>query len=484
VAESDLAALQQHLATLPGPRRRRLALAVAGAEEDEGALARRLSEPATAAALVARAGELAPRLLLVLLDAQVPVLRADLAGLVRGGGDALDALEECGLVAALKTGAGMAEHVAITPGLADVLAACVRPAAASAPAALGAARSGQRRRYELALVVAALARVRPRLTRAGQLHQADVQALAALLAPVGRRAERLEAELSALLEDGALAQDAGHLVPVPGTADDPRALRLRRALAELLAPALSERVLPLVAQLLAGRVLLVREVVAQVQAALLRERALSTEALRPKAARAEVLESLGPLLSLASVALLDGAGRAAAPGDHLAVERALSGEAYALALDPDVAAYLQDAPPPAEAPGQGHVQASFEIVADDTCDAAVLARTGLFARLTAADRAAVLRLDERSVAQGAALGLGADAMLAALRALGRHDVPANVERSVRDWAARAPVRAAPDPLLPPAPLAGLRDDVRRRLGLPPLSEAALCRATSDPAAGR
>ena len=98
------------------------------------------------------------------------------------------------------------------------------------------------------------------------------------------------------------------------------------------------------------------------------------------------------------------------------------------------------------------VTADFEIVLfPDAGGIELIHEVGRFARREKADYSLHYRVSERSVQEAAVGGLGAEAILDVLRTHGRHDVPQNVEASIRDWAADVQVLSARRTLLIQAP---------------------------------
>ena len=82
---------------------------------------------------------------------------------------------------------------------------------------------------------------------------------------------------------------------------------------------------------------------------------------------------------------------------------------------------------------RGHVQSSFEVVADRACDPTLVARIALCSRLVRADRAAVLVLDRAIATQAGVFGVEVDGLLDDLAALGGQAVPGNVATILRGW---------------------------------------------------
>jgi hypothetical protein len=125
---------------------------------------------------------------------------------------------------------------------------------------------------------------------------------------------------------------------------------------------------------------------------------------------------------------------------------------------------LKGTPAPRAEPSTGHVQSSFEIIADVSCDPSLIATIGLCARVVRADRAAVLQLEKASVIQGREIGVSLESLLGALASLSGRAVPLNVSTMLRDWhgSERPPAPAA-------SPLADLK--TFRDLALAALSKS-------------
>jgi hypothetical protein len=435
VAES----LAAHLAALPAPQLARVALRVLGASLasralTERALVQRLLDPVWVEHTLDRLGPGAERALAALLQAGVPVLRRDVAALVGSPDtDPIESLEDHGLIVPVRTGRGMPTHVAIAPELEALVRARIDGAPATAEGA-GEALAGTRHRFELALMVATLAQHPPRMTREGRLHARDLNALAELLDPLGHRAAALEQRLARWHEVGALSPDEGRLYVVPSAVLDIPALQQRIALSEIAAPSLPDGVIDVLRILLqSGGALPLRRVLETVQASLLRDRAEEAESALKQGARRELMDVMRALLAMEALVLLDERGQAVLGGGQDLLERTTAGESFAIGLDPVITAALRDEPAPMLVTTAGHVQSSFEIVADISCDPSLIARIGLFARVVRADRAAVLQLERAAVERGKALGVSLSSLLEALAALSGRPVPANVVTVLRDW---------------------------------------------------
>lgn len=447
-------ALEAWLAAQPDPAVERLCRHVLGGPAParplaERALLQRLGDRAWIAKTLAHLGPRAARVLSTLLRTGVPVLRGDLNALANVPDfDAVEALEDHGLVTAVRTGRGMPTHVALTPGLNARVAAELGDAQHPGRAGGGAAHAGDRRRFELALVMTCLAHHPPRMTREGRLHAGDLTHLAERLEPLHLAAPVLERLLSNLTELGAFAPADGRLRVVPAAATELELLHLRLALTELAAPSTPEGALALVAQLVDGATLPVHEVLEAAQVAILRERAAEEEAGTRRGARRELAETLTVLFGLAAVVLLDEHGAPAGNSAQAVLARLAAGDALQLALEPDVRAVLRGEPRPSRRYAPGHVQSSFEVVADAGCDPSLVARVGLSAELVRADQAAVLRLTREAVVAGRAAGVKVAALGADLEGLSGRPLPANVAHVLADWYARAT-----DKIAPPAPVA-------------------------------
>lgn len=456
--------LADWLSSLPQPRVQQLAAQVLGTVPGsraaiERAVAQRLGDPAWVRTTLARLGAGAQAAWQVLVDAKGPVRRSDLLSLTSDRHeDVIDALEAHGLVTAVKTGPGMPTHVTLTPGL----SASPAPddAQALAPAGLpGLALASDRRRFQLALTVGLLFQHPPRLTRSGALHTTDLSRLSQRLQPLGVTPRRLAQEVSDLQDLGALAMHDERLTPVPSLALDIPALHLRLALEELSAPSLPDEAAAAIARLLEpGATLSLSHLLEVARARLLRQRADEDE--RPTTgARADLVHTLTALLSLESLVLLDDEGQpVTAEGDELLAQA----QSIRLALDPQVAEVLRgDRPAPARR-RFGHVQSSFEIVADAGVDPSLVATACAFSQLVRADLAATMRLERDSLRRALAAGLAPQQLAAALEALSGRPLPQNVAMTLTDWlrdAPSPPTRAAP----PPVPLEQLRDAAVERL---------------------
>lgn len=455
--------LADWLSSLPPPRIEQLARQVLGTVPGsravlERALAQRLSDPAWVRSTLARLGAGAQAAWQVLVDAKGPVRRSDLLSLTADRhDDVIDALESYGLVTAVKFEPGMPTHVALTPG---VSAGPSDDDAPPAPARLqGLSFASARRRFQLALTMGLLFQHPPRLTRSGALHTTDLSKLSQRLQPLGVTPRRLAQEVSALQDLGALAMHDERLRPVPSLALDIPALHLRLALEELASPSLPDEAAAAVARLLEPEATLSLSHLLEVaRARLLRQRADEDE--RPTTgARADLVHTLTALLSLESLVLLDDAGHpVTAEGDALLAQA----PSIRLALNPQVATVLRGEPPEGAAPGRGHVQASFEIVADASADPSLVAVVCAFSRLMRADMAAVMRLEKDSVRRALAAGLQPTRLAAALEALSGRPLPPNVAVTLTDW-----LREAPSPPTSAAPpvvsLDRLRDAALARL---------------------
>jgi hypothetical protein len=98
------------------------------------------------------------------------------------------------------------------------------------------------------------------------------------------------------------------------------------------------------------------------------------------------------------------------------------------------------------------VTADFEVVLfPDAGGIELVHEVSRFARREKADYSLHYRISERSIQEAVAGGLDADGILSTLRRHGRHDVPQNVEASVRGWAAGVRVLSARRTLLLRAP---------------------------------
>lgn len=462
--------LAAHLAALPAPQLDRIAQTVLHAAPTtralaERALTQRLLDPQWIAATLDRLSDRATQALASLVRAGVPVVRRDASALASDPNeDPLEALEDHGLVTPVRTGRGMPTHVAITPGMMPALEAYF--AQASTPqAGSGLRLAAARRRFDLALFIASVGQHPPRLTRQGRLHAGDLASLAATLEPLGLSTGTLERRLADLLELGAVAPDAGRLKLVPEHALDIEHLALRLALLELAAPSTPEPALAMVSRLLpAGTQLPLRELLEAIQAELLRERAAELDE-QARSARRELAESLGTLVGLSSLLLLDDEGRPLTGAGDVLHEQIASRSTLHAALDPQLGALLRGERIDRGPYEAGHVQSSFEVIAGAGANPSLVARIALCASLNRADWAAVLRLERRSVTQAASLGLNSEELVSALAALSPHGVPANVEVVVRDWFAAAEHGQPPSPLSVPA-LEQLRDAALAALPAP------------------
>lgn len=449
--------LSEWLDALPAPAFAELAATVLGSVPTTHGLARRaleqhLCDEAWIDQTLAKLGPRARTALATLSLAGVPVLRADALSLSGGPDvDPIEQLEAHGLITAVRSGPGMPTHVAVTPGLAEIIRTRTIGLPTATVAGAGPLLGGARRRFQLALVVATLVQHPPRLTRDGRPHAADLATLAHALAPLGLSPARLLRELSDLTELGLLAVDASRLHVVLPEATDIDASYLRLSFEELAAPSLPEETLAVVARLVAsGSTLSMGGLLDAARGALLRDRAEASE-LHRKGARRELIETLSSTLGLQAVVLLDASGQPiAGAGDEL-LARVADGEELSIALDPAVTALLRGEPPPTARVLPGHVQSSFEIVADPSCAPSLIACVGAAAELVRADRAAVLRLTGTSVRRALEAGLAFEVLDAALAALSGRPVPSNVEHTLRDWA-RGHAGVAPRPPVPPTAL--------------------------------
>lgn len=431
----------------------------------ERAVAQRLSDPRWVAQILEKLGARAEAAFDALARASSPVLRVDLVSLAADpDGDPVESLEDHGLIAPVRTGRGMPTHVRVTPGLEEIVRDRTNPTA-TAPGADGSMLGGARRRFDLALLVGLLAHHPPRMTRDGRLHAADLAALTQFAGTLVGGAAQLERKLSQLVELGALTPQDGRLRVVPAAATDSN-LFDRLALAELEVPALPEAALALVARLVPAHTRLpLRAVLESAQDAVLRDRAAHDPGDTKSAARGELAETLSALLGLAAVLVLDERDLPVTGTTGALIARLADGARFTLALESGLSAALRKETVPLPAYATGHVQSSFEIVADTRCNPAVLARIGLGARLERADQAAVMRLDKRSIATSASLGHSSASLLADLATLGGREVPANVATHARDWHEAAAQAQAPTPLHPGESREALLAAARRLLAL-------------------
>lgn len=427
--------LSEWLALLPEPQLDRLAANVLNALPSsraltERALAQRLSDAEWACAVLEKLGPAAKSTARALLDAAMPVRRADLASLTSDqDSDPIEALEDHGLAVAVKTGPGMPTHVALAPGIAALLTLEKSPTAD--PTGLsGAALGGARRRFHLALTVGLLFQHPPRLTKNEAVHSTDLAALAARLAPLGVTPRRLAREISVLTDVGALVAQGGRLVPVPELALDVTQLHLRLSLEELASPALPDEAAAAVAKLVEPNASLsLAHLLKVAQTALLRERA-DDEDKPTRGARSELVQTLSSLLTLEALILLDADGHpvAADTGEVLT-----QGQSLLVVLDPSVAAMLrgEEVTEPIYRPG--HVQSSFEIVADASADPSLVATVAAFSHLVRADVAAVMRLERPTLRQALKAGLSPARLATALESLSGRPLPQNVAVTLADW---------------------------------------------------
>lgn len=427
--------LAEWLALLPEPQLHRLATNVLGAQPasrvlTERALAQRLSDAEWARGVLEKLGPQAKTAARALLDAAVPVRRADLASLTSDNdGDPLEALEDHGLVVAVKTGPGMPTHVALAPGVAALLR-LEKPQAPDPDQLTGAALGSARRRFHLALTLGLLFQHPPRLTRNEAVHSTDLAALAARLAPLGVTQPRLARELSVLTDLGALVGQDGRLVPVPQLALNVTELHLRLALEELASSALPDEAAAAVAMLVQPhRSLSLAHLLNVAQTALLRERA-DDEDKPHRGARGELVRTLSSLLTLEALVLLDADGHPVSPDSD---EVRQKGQELLVMLDPSVAAMLRGEEPKTSVFRTGHVQSSFEIVADAGADPSLVATVAAFSRLARADFAAVMRLERASLRRALNAGLSPALLATALEALSGRPLPPNVAITLADW---------------------------------------------------
>jgi hypothetical protein len=435
-------ALAAHLASLPAPQFARVAAAVLGtsvpASRDAAvqAVARQLLDPDWVTRTLERLGSGARAALATVARAGVPVLRRDVSALVAShDDDPVDALEEHGLLAPVRTGRGMPTHIAIPPGLEDLLRA--HPAAGAESSEQGAQFTGTRRRFDLALTLAIVAQDSPRLLRAGRLHAADLSRLAHHLAPLGLRPAAVEARLLRWLDLGIAREVDGRIRPIAAAFDDVPRLFVVLALAELAAPSTPEGTLHIIARLLASAgTLPLREAIEAAQSALLRDRA-GMDGSPMRGARSEIVEVARSLLSLDALVLQDGHGRPLAADDERLLRT--NGESPYLAIEPHVGAALRGEPAPEDTFSHGHVQSSYEVVADSGCDPSLVARIAVWSRLVRADRAAVLALERETVVRARKLGFQGKRLFADLVALSGMPVPGNVATVLRDWIGSASV---------------------------------------------
>lgn len=422
----------------------------------ERAVAQHLADPLWIQRILTKLGPRAQAALQTLARAGVPVARGDAAALSSGvDADPLEQLEAHGLVTAVKTGPGMPTHVAVTPGLEELVRARADDGASPVQAA-GASRAAAQRRFELAVLLAATVQAAPRLTREGRLHAADLPSLSTRLgATTG--APALERRLLRLVEEGALHGASGRLGTTWTALQSVTELHLRMALADLAAPSVPEGSLGIISQLAEPDATMpLRTALDAVRVTLLRDRADGEETPR-RGARRELAETLGALFSLTGVLLLDAAGQPVTGVEGALLERVAAGESLLLALDPAVGAVLRGEPAPAPAFARGHVQSSFEVVADASCDPSLVACVGAWGRLGQADRAAVFQLDRRSANAAARAGFQPDALVEAMTRLTGLPPPPNVERHVRDWHAAGTLDPRVPPYAPTTPIEALRD---------------------------
>lgn len=399
----------------------------------EAAIASHLEQPAFAATVLAKLGDVAARAIDALLQAGVPILRRDLHALVQAPGrDVLGELENHALVVAVRAEAkGMPTLVALAPGMEDAIRrarALEIPAAPAPPLAWAASR----RRIELACLVASIAQRAPRLTREGRLHASDLGQVVRDLGAFGASPPRVERRLGQLIEVGAIAPHGGRLAPVLPSAERIDPLFTNLALLELAQPSVPDEALRLVARVLRAAPLGLQAALDGLRTALLRLRSTSTAAAS-QGARQEFTSIVQSILDLSAVLVIDGEGAPLAlRPDVTSLAGASNG--FVLALDPAIAAALSGRSPAESVHARGHVQASFDVVADGNCDPSLVARLGCFAELIRADRAIEFRLTRESVGRGYAIGGSGPGLLAALAALSGRSVPQNVERALEAWA--------------------------------------------------
>lgn len=456
--------LSRWLALLPKPRLERLAANVLEVRPPsralvEKALVRKLSDREWVQDSLEQLGPAAKAAARALVDAGVPVRRADLASLASDpDGDPIEALEDHGFVAAVKTGPGMPTHVALAPGLEKLLAFETTPRADGAHLA-GAALGGALRRFRLALTIGLLFQHPPRLNRDGHVHSTDLAALASRLKPLGVTSRQLARELAALTDVGALSARHGRLVPVAERSLDVSEQYLRLALKELASPALSDEAAAAVAGLLSsGGSLSLAQLLESAQSALLRERATNEE--KPaRGARGEIVRALSALLSLEALVLLDSQGHPVVASGE---ENLARGRSLLVALEPTVAAMLTGAEAEATTFRPALVQSSFEVVADASADPSLVAAVAAFSRLVRADFAAVMRIERQSVERALEAGVSPLLPTNALEALSGRPLPQNVATTLSDWLQNAPSGKSTD-AASQTPLADLCNAARARL---------------------
>jgi hypothetical protein len=89
------------------------------------------------------------------------------------------------------------------------------------------------------------------------------------------------------------------------------------------------------------------------------------------------------------------------------------------------------------------VTADFEIVLfPEAGGVAVIHEVGRFAKREKADFSLHYRITDRTVQEAVAGGMSADEICAILKRYGRHDIPQNVEHSIRAWASSVHVLAS------------------------------------------
>ncbi len=442
--------LLAHLTSLPPPQLTRIAKAVLGGSGPTSsltvnAIAARLGDAEWLKTTFAQLGADARAALATIARAGVPVLRRDVSALASTHGvDPVDTLEEQGIVCAIRVGRGMPTHVALAPGLSGLVLALLPETADGAPGR-GPAFAGARRRFELALTLAAVGQHPLRLTRTGRLHASDLKRLENHLSPLGLHAEAIEQRLTRWTDVGAACVEGGQLRLTNVALQDVPRLALILSMAQLAAPATPEETSRIVGRLLAtGGTLPLRTAIELAQTSLLRKRADEESTERnQRGARSELVDVVRSLLSLDAIVLQDADGTPIPIDDTTSLH--FLDRQPVVALEPFTAAALRNEPPPEITYARGHVQSSFEIVADSASDPTLIAGVAIWSRLVRADRAAVLRLEKETVARGKALGLELERLLSSLAALGDAPVPGNVALLIRDWFAAAPADAIRPP---------------------------------------
>jgi hypothetical protein len=428
-------ALKAHLVALPAPQLARVAKAVLGErapstpELTAHAVAGHLLDPQWVARTLQKLGPGAGAALAAVARAGVPVLRKDVSALVANQStDPVDELEEHGLLVPIRTGRGMPTHVALPPGLGSVVQEQLQ--ASEADSNHGSAFIGHRRRFDLALMLAIVAQYPPRVTRTGRVHAGDLARLTTHLAPLGLRASSVERHLSRWIDTGVAEERRGALRLNATAFGDVPQLFVILALTELAAPSVPEGALRVVERLArSGGSIDLRSALEITQAELLRNRSEDPEQPN-RGAKTELLEVARSLLSLDALVMQDAEGHPIVLHDP---DVAALQSAPQLALEPGIAAAILRAAAPVEVFHPGHVQSSFEVVADSGCDPTLVARIAVWAELVRADRAVVLRLERESVARAVALGFGVEQLFADLEQLAGRKPPANVIVLVKDW---------------------------------------------------